>query len=372
MRTKKRRDVEIYEDYCSLTLEYTDFHGQKFLNCLNEVFRDITTRNYQDINEEEYSLLQKKILKVNPKSAKDGLVSTRKSINQLVKLGFVNTNLNSYHRLCEKYLNAPTKKYRNKLFSVIVAEAANFAANVSNHDGRKHVNFITSTLMRIGTLNKKQIIGLMTVDPLDFEKGFISLDELNAASDKASNNLFFERKYNQVSYLCNVLGKLDDLRFHDSKLYFEDDFIEKFQDDIDSKLLDRNSYLDHKSKELVEEENLEITGSKKICMVNNIKYPTLISSHIKPSIKCDYNEKYDHKNLILISHEFDGPFDKGDISFENNGKILFANNIEDDLKKKMFEKKLNEKFIDLNRIKYLEWNRKNWFNANPNRHLEKN
>ena len=47
----------------------------------------------------------------------------------------------------------------------------------------------------------------------DFEKGFISLDELNAASDKASNNLFFERKYNQVSYLCNVLGKLDDLRF---------------------------------------------------------------------------------------------------------------------------------------------------------------
>ena len=90
-------------------------------------------------------MLQQDILKVNPKSAKDGLVSTRKSINQLVKLGFVSTKLNDYHRLSETYLNAPTKKYRNKLFSVIVAEAANFAANVSNHDGRKHVNFITET-----------------------------------------------------------------------------------------------------------------------------------------------------------------------------------------------------------------------------------
>lgn len=368
MNIKKRRDIEIYEDYCSLTLEYTNFHGEKFLNCLDAVIKNIKYRNHQFINDEEFTLLQKDILKVNPKSGKDGLISTRKSINQLVKLGFVNTRLNNYHRLSEVYLTAQTKKYRNKLFSVIVTEAANFAASVTNHDGRKHVNFITETLMRTGALNKKQIIGLMTIDPLNYKEGFIGLEELNKASEKASKNQFFNRKYNQVSYMCNVLGKLDDLIFHDSKLFFEEDFRRKFQHEIDNKLIDRNSYLDRKSKELLEEENMKISGSKKICMVNNIEYPTLISSHIKRSEKCDYNEKYDHKNLILVSSEIDGLFDKGDISFENNGNLLFAKNITDELKKKFYKKKLKSEFIDDERKKYLHWNRLNWFNKNPNRH----
>lgn len=369
MNTKKRRDLEIYEDYCSLTLEYTDFHGKKFINCLSEVIKNIKSRNYQNINAEEYDLLQKNLLKINPKSAKDGKISTRKSINQLVKLGFVNSNLNNYHRLCDLYLSAPTKKYRNKLFSQIVVEGANFAASVNQHDGRKHVDFITQTLMRVGSLNKKQIIGLMTVDPLDYNQGYISLKDLNIVSEKASENDFFNRKYNQVSFVCNVLGKLDDLKFYDSQLYFEEDIRKKFQNEIDNKLIDRNKYLDFKSKELIEEENIQIAGSAKVCMVNRIEYPTLISSHIKRSIKCDYNEKYDHKNLLLLSHEIDGPFDKGDISFENDGNLLFANNIKDDFRKKFYKKKLNEKFLDTHRKKYLNWNRENWFNKNPNRHL---
>jgi hypothetical protein len=223
--------------------------------------------------------------------------------------------------------------------------------------------------MRIGTLNKKQIIGLMTIDPLEYEKGYIGLEELDKASEKASKNQFFNRKYNQVSFLCNVLKKLDNLKFHDSKLFFEEDFRRQFQHEIDNKLIDRNSYLDKKSKELLEEENLEITESKKICMVNNIEYPTLISSHIKRSEKCNYDEKYDHKNLILISSEIDGLFDKGDISFEDNGNMLFAKNITDDLKKNFYKKKLNDNFLDEKRKKYLRWNRLNWFNKNPSRHV---
>ena len=89
-------------------------------------------------------------------------------------------------------------------------------------------------------------------------------------------------------------------------------------------------------------------------MVNNIEYPTLISSHIKRSEKCNYDEKYDHKNLILISSEIDGLFDKGDISFEDNGNMLFAKNITDDLKKNFYKKKLNDNFLDEKRKKYEE------------------
>ena len=47
----------------------------------------------------------------------------------------------------------------------------------------------------------------MTVDPLDC-KGYIGLKDLNKASERASKNLFFNRKYNQVSYLV-MSYKLD-------------------------------------------------------------------------------------------------------------------------------------------------------------------
>jgi putative restriction endonuclease len=312
-------------------------------------------------------LIFKKILEVNPKSAKDPTVSARKSINQLVKLGFVKTGLRNYHRLSKEYLRAPTSAYRNKLFSLIVGEAANFAANVTNHDGRRHVDFITSTLMRIGSLNKKQIIGLMTIDPENHPKGFIDLDELNLASKNASKNSFFERKYNQVSYLCNVLNKLEDLTFHDSKLFFDEDARRLFQQENDNSLIPRNRYLDSKAKSILEEENKEKTGSKMKCMVTNIEYPTLISSHIKPSRKCDLDEKYDHKNLLLLSDEINGPFDRGDLSFDNEGKVLFADNVSKNFTEKFENKILNKVFIDEKRVFYLEWNRNNYFNK-QNRH----
>ena len=365
--SKKRPAKEIYEDYCSLTLEYTNFKGQKFLNLLKTVVEDIDSRNKNDISSEEYDLLQNKVLDINPKNAKDGKISTRKSINSLVKLGFVSSKLNNYHRLSKEYLISPTDKYREKLFSAIVVESANFAADVSSHDGRWHVDFITSTLMRIGSLNKKQIIGLMTIDPLEYKAGFIDLDELNLASESASEDNFFERKYNQVSFVCNVLNKLEDFTFHNNKLWFDDDVKKRFQKELDNKLIDRNRYLDEKAKAILENENFQITGNKMTCMVNNIVYPTLISSHIKRSEKCDRNEKYDHKNLILVCDEIDGPFDKGDISFDDQGNILFANNLSAEFKEKFKGMSLNQAFIDEHRLNYLKWNRENWFNK-QNRH----
>ena len=220
--------------------------------------------------------------------------------------------------------------------------------------------------MRIGSLNKKQIIGLMTVDPSDYKDGFIDINELNTASENASKDNFFERKYNQVGYVRNVLGKLENLTYHNDKLWFDED-VKKFQKELDNKLIDRNRYLDEKAKEILENENFKITGNKMTCMVNNIVYPTLISSHIKRSVKCDRNEKYDHKNLILICDEIDGPFDRGDISFDNQGNILFSDNLSDAFKEKFKGKKLKQEFIDKQRLNYLKWNRENWFNK-QNRH----
>ena len=70
INSKKRPAKEIYEDYCSLTLEYTNFKGQKFLNLLKTVIEDIDLRNKNDISPEEYDLLQKKFYMLIPKTPK--------------------------------------------------------------------------------------------------------------------------------------------------------------------------------------------------------------------------------------------------------------------------------------------------------------
>mgnify|MGYP006091602943 FL=1 len=365
--SKKRRDIEIYEKYWKFTSAYTDFNGEKFLKTLKLITKNISDRKNTNIipGDGEYDKLQKEL----QSNLNIQMPSVRKAINTIVKLGFINSGLSKQHRLVNDYLRAPTIRYRQLLFSKIVTESANFSASSTISDNRRQIDFLTNTLMRIGKLTKKQLIGIITVDPDKYKEGFINLDELNKISFEINNIDFIERKYNQIGHTLNVLSKLKNLTFYNQDLYFEEDAKIKFQNDEDNKLINRNSYLDRLSKEILEKENFDKTGSKNKCMVNNIIYPNLISSHIKRSEKCNLDEKYDDKNLLLLSDEIDGPFDKGDISFTNDGKIIFANNAGLEFKNKFISKKLNNTFLDKERIKYLEWNRENWFNKSPNRHL---
>ena len=365
--SKKRRDIEIYEKYWKFTSAYTNFNGEKFLKTLKLITENIKTRRNTNImpGDGEYDKLQKEL----QSSLNIQMPSVRKAINTIVKLGFINSGLSRQHRLVNDYMRAPTKRYRKLLFSQIVTEAANFSASSTISDNRRQIDFLTNTLMRIGKLTKKQLIGIITVDPDEYKEGFINLNELNKISFEINNIDFIERKYNQIGHTLNVLSKLKNLTFYNQDLYFKEDAKIKFRNEYDNKLIDRNSYLDKLSKAVLENENFDKTGDKNRCMVNNIIYPNLVSSHIKRSEKCNLDEKYDHKNLLLLSDEIDGPFDKGDISFTNDGKIIFANNTSTDFKNKFILKKLNNIFLDKERTRYLEWNRDCWFNKLPNRHL---
>ena len=361
MKTKKRRNKEVYEDYCKFTLEYTDFKGVKFLNLLTVTIDDIDARN-GIADTDDYKDLQKKINEVNPKNAKDPTISARKSINSLIKLGFVNSKLSSYHRLAKQYLNAPTIIYKNLISSNIITESASFASSYKDGDsGVKNIDFITNTLSRIGSLSKDQITGLMIVDPKKYPDGFITENELIKKVDEVKKIDFEERKYNQISFVCNILGKIQDLEWHESKLYFKEDIRKNFQHEKDNKKYKRNGYLDACAKKLIEYENNEKTGNSHTCMVTNIIYPNLISSHIKRSEKCSLDEKYDHKNLLLLSPEIDNLFDSGNITFDEDGKILFNKNLDKNLILKLSDKKLNSDFVDPERKRFLEWHRSNWF-----------
>lgn len=85
---------QTYEDYWKITLEYTDINGDKFRGTL-KIIVDFIDKN-KDIaySSDLYEKLQDEVSKHYPKV---DLASVRKSINQFVKLGFVNFQLKSYH-----------------------------------------------------------------------------------------------------------------------------------------------------------------------------------------------------------------------------------------------------------------------------------
>lgn len=89
----------------------------------------------------------------------------------------------------------------------------------------------------------------------------------------------------------------------------------------------------------------------------------LIASHIKPWVKSDNREKTDPKNGFMFTPTYDFLFDRGFISFEDNGTIVISPWLS-----KMTLSKLNlapgKRYPLLqvkNREKYLEYHRKNIF-----------
>lgn len=72
----------------------------------------------------------------------------------------------------------------------------------------------------------------------------------------------------------------------------------------------------YRQRLLLIEKNCRLTG------VNDIKF--LIASHIKPWRLSNNDEKLDGNNGLLLSPHVDSLFDKGWLSFKNNGDVLWA------------------------------------------------
>ncbi len=61
------------------------------------------------------------------------------------------------------------------------------------------------------------------------------------------------------------------------------------------------------------------------CVLTQIDMPELLrASHIKPWAKSSHKERVDPENGLLLAVHLDGLFDKGLISFDENGKILIS------------------------------------------------
>lgn len=85
----------------------------------------------------------------------------------------------------------------------------------------------------------------------------------------------------------------------------------------------------------------------------------LVASHIKPWSKANNYEKQDENNGLLLCANHDALFDKGYISFDDNGKIRISKSIDKDSYKNL---NINEDIsikINENQNKYMEYHRQN-------------
>jgi putative restriction endonuclease len=345
-----------YEKYWSLTNAFTDYNGDGFLTTLKICIEFIDEFKIEKYSDEKYSRLQIRI----EKKLKINIISVRKAINQLVKMGFLNSFLVSYNPDSLEYLKAKTNRKRQSLLSKIVYSNSSFNRAVNENSSLHQLNFLINTLIEVGKLKVEEIIALMLVDIGSVEKGFLNKTELNHYVFIANKINFIKRKYNQIGYLTNLLKKLDDVVFIKNELYFTEDAKKIFGENLDIVSRTRNPYLHLLYKNQLREESFSIYNQEK-CMVEKIAYPVLIASHIKPFIKSNDIEAYDVNNGFLLSKNIDSLFDLGYITFDNNGEILCSKKLSKDAIEFVTNYKLEKIFLNDKRIKYLDYHRKNVF-----------
>ena len=99
-----------------------------------------------------------------------------------------------------------------------------------------------------------------------------------------------------------------------------------------------------------------------MCVLEQLSYPILIASHIKPFIESDENEAYDPNNGLLLSRTIDSLFDgrKGKppyISFNDDGTIIFSERLAEDVKEFWKDYQLENIVLNDERKEYLAYHR---------------
>lgn len=103
----------------------------------------------------------------------------------------------------------------------------------------------------------------------------------------------------------------------------------------------------------------KLLEQKKYCELCNIEQEQLlIASHIKPWAKCKDKEKGDMDNLLLLCVMHDALFDKGFISFDDEGKILVSESLDDNVKQTYGIDGTEKIVVTENMKKYLAEHRK--------------
>lgn len=107
----------------------------------------------------------------------------------------------------------------------------------------------------------------------------------------------------------------------------------------------------------------ELYNEFKHCPFTHIdEFKLLIASHIKPHAVSTQKEQADPNNGLMLSPLYDKLFDKGFISFTENGELLISDWLSPQNKRRIpFEYSPKDLFLNDKRKKYLEYHRENVF-----------
>ncbi len=370
--TKKRRNVEVYENYWKFTAAHLDITGTKFNNCLNVIVRFIDQNLTElqanavtgpDFSDSDlYKMLQQQIVLISDFKGKDATLSARKVINQFVKIGFIDPFLLGYHPLVKAFLLESNKQKKETLFSKIFYESSSLASDVTLDNRQlKHVNFLLKTLDQNGSLGKEDIMALMVTDIRNYSKGYLTRAELNQQYQYANLIHFDERKYNQIAHLKGYLKRFTDLVYDKSE--------ERFWFADDPAVLERDAEATYKRdgvkhriyKEELKEESMEVYGDV-VCYLDKKPYKSLIASHIKPCMDClregREDQAYDVNNGLLLSPTVDSYFDKKDITFADDGTVIVGKAVADSIRAEFERCSLDKTILNEQRRSYLEYHRR--------------
>ena len=367
--SKRRKELEIYEEYWKITAAWTDIFGSSFNDCLGliVVFIDEHKVQLSLMTKDRfkssgiYDELQDKIIRVMDFKGNDAGTSARKAINTFVKLGFVEPYLRSYHELCRKFLSEHDKEEKRIIFSKIFYQNSSLCSSVTEDNrGPSHIKFFLTTLDRNKRLNADDIKALMITDITRYPEGYLTKSQLEQKRRLVEANGFEERKYNQISHLKSFLKNFVDIKYVSDNdcFYFADDPDVVNKDEIENLTRDPIRYRIFRD-ELKAESRRLFNGV--VCFVEKRPYKGLVASHIKPSHICIKegveDEAYDVNNGLLLSKNIDQYFNDFDITFDEDGYIVIGKRVHPAIAELFRGKHLDGNILNDERQKYLDYHR---------------
>lgn len=371
-KTKKRRNVEIYEDYWKFTAALTDIYGSKFKNALSVIvnFIDVNKNALLENAEEDnnfnssplYKKLQEMLVEMMDFKGSDATLSARKLINLYVKIGFVYPFLVGYHPLVKSFLMVNSREKKKVLFSKIFYENASLASGTTEDNSQlKHIKFFLQTLDYNKTLTNDDLTALMVTDITQYKAGYLTREQLDEQYRFAKINNFENRKYNQISHLIAYLKNFIDLKYdrENGRFWFVDD--PAIADKEFDATYPRNNIKHRIYKQELKDEAEFIYGNI-VCFFDKKPHKVLIASHIKPYKHCmkDGKEKeaYDPENGLLLNQDVDSYFDKFEVSFSDDGKMLIGKKVPDAIRVEFEKHRLDSEVLTNARKRYLAYHRK--------------
>lgn len=348
MASKKRIKNQKYEKYWALTLEYKKFDDNKFNLTLKTII-DFIDEN-PIITSTEYKKLQNILNILTPKK---NMASIRKAINQFLKLGFINNKMESYHIKTRQFLTEKDISRKKRIYSEIMYDNASFNRSFTKETNEKEIDFLVKTIEYCGSISKDNLLALIYQNINNYPKGYIELDELENITKVILEEKADERKYNQRNFLWDICRDIL------TGIYINKEgrlTLEKY-DSIEEKIKKgRDSYKQRLYKYDLYKESID-NNKEVVCYYENKSYPVLIASHIKPYVECEENEKFDADNGLLLSKNIDNLFDNGWITFDDDGTVLCSDNLDIRIKSELQKQKLDKKYLNEKRLKYLKYHR---------------